>query len=211
MSFQTLRVLVVPLLVVTLSVATPVPYRADRSQIQVVMQLVSVVNQLVVTLSVATVDLTARAAMLTLVLSVTAMVATPSTAMENSGRETEAMAMAMEMVVVTIQADLTALHLRLDHLPHLVRLPLPRLRLGPLVSIVFKSAFSARNNTSSIAPPPPFRNGGGNAYTGNTGDDRGGDVVNVTDEGADITNTATANTAGAGGTATSGDATGGDA
>ena len=60
-------------------------------------------------------------------------------------------------------------------------------------------------------PPPPFRNGGGNAYTGSTGNDRGGDVVNVADDGEAITNTVGANDAGAGGDATSGDATGGDA
>ncbi len=56
-----------------------------------------------------------------------------------------------------------------------------------------------------------MRNGGGNAYSGAAGDDRGGDVVNVADDGEDITNTGGANTSGVGGTSSSGSATGGDA
>lgn len=59
--------------------------------------------------------------------------------------------------------------------------------------------------------PAPFRNGGGNAYSGAAGNDRGGDVINATDDDTDITNMGGTNTSGTGGDSASGDAIGGDA
>ena len=65
--------------------------------------------------------------------------------------------------------------------------------------------------TIDLASAPVFRNGGGNAFSGATGDDRGGDVINATNDDSDITNTGAANLPGAGGNSASGNANGGDA
>lgn len=56
-----------------------------------------------------------------------------------------------------------------------------------------------------------MRNGGGNAYSGFAGNDRGGDVVNVADDGEGVDNLGGANAPGAGGESTTGNAFGGDA
>ncbi|TCD67525.1 hypothetical protein EIP91_012279 [Steccherinum ochraceum] len=87
---------------------------------------------------------------------------------------------------------------------------------GPGYGPGFGSAAGTGVPGAPPAPPPPPPNtpptrfGGGNAYSGNTGNDRGGNFNNVAEDDQDIANVP-GGTAGGGGQSFSGDAIGGDA